>query len=262
MSAFAAMSAVAPATIAAPARRVAPAAKRSGRRPHRRPPIALHASRRREQGRLRARDGPRALRPHRHLSHRRSLRLQVKILRACFSEYALVRARVIVEVRWLQKLAAIPEIVEVPPCPTTPTQFLEKFLDDFSPADAAEVKKVERTTNHDVKAVEYVIKDSLVQHPELKPVMELVHFACTSKDINNLSHALMLRSGVVAAITPFMDEIVSTIAAMAKDEAETPMMSRTHGQPASPTTLGKEFANVAYRLAPATRADGRRQALR
>jgi len=173
---------------------------------------------------------------------------KVQILRACFSEYALVRARVIVEVRWLQRLAAIPEITEVPPLSADANAFLEKFLDEFSPADAAEVKKVERTTNHDVKAVEYVIKDRLVQHPELAGVMEFVHFACTSEDINNLSHALMLRSGV-AAVTPFMDEIVSTIAAMAQAEAETPMMSRTHGQPASPTTLGKEFANVAYRLA-------------
>jgi adenylosuccinate lyase len=173
---------------------------------------------------------------------------KVQILRACFSEYALVRARVIVEVRWLQKLASIPQIVEVPPLSADANAFLEKFLDEFSPADAAEVKKVERTTNHDVKAVEYVIKDRLVQHPELASVMEFVHFACTSEDINNLSHALMLRSGV-RAVTPIMDEIVDTIAQMAKTEAETPMMSRTHGQPASPTTLGKEFANVAYRLA-------------
>ena len=173
---------------------------------------------------------------------------KVQILRACFSEYALVRARVIVEVRWLQRLAAIPEVTEGPPLSDDANAFLEKFLDEFSPADAAEVKKVECTTNHDVKAVEYVIKDRLVQHPELAGVMEFVHFACTSEDINNLSHALMLRSGV-AAVTPFMDEIVSTIAGMAKAEAETPMMSRTHGQPASPTTLGKEFANVAYRLA-------------
>tara|TARA_B110000977_G_scaffold132451_3_gene168724 strand:- start:16479 stop:18035 length:1557 start_codon:yes stop_codon:yes gene_type:complete len=173
---------------------------------------------------------------------------RIKILRACFSEYALVRARVIVEVRWLQKLASIPQITEVPPLSDDANAFLEKFLDEFSPADAAEVKKVERTTNHDVKAVEYVIKDRLQEHPELKEVMEFVHFACTSEDINNLSHALMLKSGVTA-VTPFMDEIVDTIAGMAKEEAETPMMSRTHGQPASPTTLGKEFANVAYRLA-------------
>ena len=126
---------------------------------------------------------------------------RIKILRACFSEYALVRARVIVEVRWLQKLASIPQITEVPPLSDDANAFLEKFLDEFSPADAAEVKKVERTTNHDVKAVEYVIKDRLQEHPELKEVMEFVHFACTSEDINNLSHALMLKSGVTA-VTP------------------------------------------------------------
>ena len=163
---------------------------------------------------------------------------KVQILRACFSEYALVRARVIVEVRWLQKLASIPQIVEVPPLSASANEFLEKYLAELSPADAQEVKKVERTTNHDVKAVEYVIKDKLVQHPELAGVMEFVHFACTSEDINNLAHALMLKSGV-NAVTPFMDEIVNVIAEMAKTEASTPMMSRTHGQPASPTTLGK-----------------------
>jgi adenylosuccinate lyase len=168
------------------------------------------------------------------------------VLRACFSEYALVRARVIVEVRWLQKLASIPEIAEVPPLSDEANQFLEDFLANFSPADAAEVKKVERTTNHDVKAVEYVIKDRIASNPELHAVTEFVHFACTSEDINNLSHALMLRSGI-AATTPLMDDIISKIAEMAETEAATPMMSRTHGQPASPTTLGKEFANVAYR---------------
>jgi len=171
---------------------------------------------------------------------------KVKVLRACFSEYALVRARVIVEVRWLQKLASIPQIAEVPPLSDEANQFLEDFLANFSPADAAEVKKVERTTNHDVKAVEYVIKDRIASNPELHAVTEFVHFACTSEDINNLSHALMLRSGI-AATTPLMDDIISKIAEMAETEAATPMMSRTHGQPASPTTLGKEFANVAYR---------------
>ena len=173
---------------------------------------------------------------------------KVKILRACFSEYALVRARVIVEIRWLQKLASIPQITEVPELSAEANQFLEDFLADFSPADAAEVKTVERTTNHDVKVVEYVIKDRLVKHPELKSIMEFTHFACTSEDINNLSHALMLRSGV-QSVAPYMDEIVDAVAALAETEAETPMMSRTHGQPASPTTLGKEMANVAYRLA-------------
>ena len=127
---------------------------------------------------------------------------KVQILRACFSEYALVRARVIVEVRWLQRLAAIPEITEVPPLSDDANAFLEKFLDEFSPADAAEVKKVERTTNHDVKAVEYVIKDRLVQHPELAGVMEFVHFACTSEDVNNLAYGLMLKDAREGELVP------------------------------------------------------------
>jgi adenylosuccinate lyase len=169
-------------------------------------------------------------------------------LRDAFSEYALIRARVYVEVRWLQTLASIPEVVEVPPLSAEANAFLESYLANFSPEEAAKVKTVERTTNHDVKAVEYVLKDALMTQPELAKIMEFTHFACTSEDINNLSHALMLRDGV-ATLKPEMTKIVDAIAAMGVEHAATPMMSRTHGQPASPTTLGKELANVAYRMA-------------
>lgn len=169
-------------------------------------------------------------------------------LRDAFSEYALIRARVYVEVRWLQTLASIPEVVEVPPLSAEANAFLESYLANFSPEEAAKVKTVERTTNHDVKAVEYVLKDALMTQPELAKIMEFTHFACTSEDINNLSHALMLRDGV-ATLKPEMTKIVDAIAAMGVEHAATPMMSRTHGQPASPTTLGKEMANVAYRMA-------------
>ena len=169
-------------------------------------------------------------------------------LRGAFSEFALIRARVYVEVRWLQTLAAIPEVVEVPPLSAEANAFLENYLTNFDVVEAAKVKTVERTTNHDVKAVEYVLKDALMTQPELAKIMEFTHFACTSEDINNLSHALMLRDGV-ATLKPEMTKMIDAIAAMGVDYATTPMMSRTHGQPASPTTLGKEMANVAYRLA-------------
>ena len=169
-------------------------------------------------------------------------------LRGAFSEFALIRARVYVEVRWLQTLAAIPEVVEVPPLSAEANAFLENYLTNFDVVEAAKVKTVERTTNHDVKAVEYVLKDALMTQPELAKIMEFTHFACTSEDINNLSHALMLRDGV-ATLKPEMTKMIDAIAAMGVDYAATPMMSRTHGQPASPTTLGKEMANVAYRLA-------------
>lgn len=169
-------------------------------------------------------------------------------LRGSFSEFALIRARVYVEVRWLQTLAAIPEVLEVPPLSAEANAFLDDYAKNFSVEDAAKVKNVEKTTNHDVKAVEYVIKDKLMTHPELAKIMEFTHFACTSEDINNLSHAIMLRDGV-ATLKPEMTKIIDALSKMAVDNAAVPMMSRTHGQPASPTTLGKELANVAYRLA-------------
>jgi adenylosuccinate lyase len=173
---------------------------------------------------------------------------KTKSLRSAFSEYALIKARVTVEIRWLQTLSEIPEVFEVEKFSNEANQFLENYLKNFSPSEAMKVKEVERTTNHDVKAVEYVIKDALKENAELKKALEFVHFACTSEDINNLSHAIMLRDGV-EVLLPEMDKIVDNLSTMAVENADVPMMSRTHGQPASPTTLGKELANVAYRLA-------------
>jgi len=168
-------------------------------------------------------------------------------LRNVFSEYGLIRFRVEVEVRWLQKLAAHPEISEVPPLSAEANTLLNSIVDDFAPEDAQAVKNIERTTNHDVKAVEYFIKDKFKDNAELMAINEFVHFACTSEDINNLSHALMLKNGL-DVVLPQMQQVTDEIAQLARDFADQPMLSRTHGQTASPTTVGKEMANVAYRL--------------
>ena len=168
-------------------------------------------------------------------------------LREHFSEFGLIRARVTVEVRWLEALAALPGIAEVPPLSPTAKAFLDALVADFSEADAARIKEIERTTNHDVKAVEYFIKERIAEQPELHAVSEFVHFACTSEDINNLSHGVMLTDGL-KSLLPVMHEVADAIAALAHEHAAQPMLSRTHGQTASPTTLGKEMANVAYRL--------------
>ncbi|WP_106419860.1 adenylosuccinate lyase [Salinicola tamaricis] len=169
-------------------------------------------------------------------------------LRQHFSEFGLIRARVTVEVRWLECLAAHPGIAEVPALSAEAQAFLDQLVKRFSVSDAERVKTIERTTNHDVKAVEYFIKEAIAEQPELHAISEFVHFACTSEDINNLSYALMLRDGL-GALLPSMREIHAAIARLAAEHAEQPMLSRTHGQTASPTTLGKEMANVAYRLA-------------
>nr|WP_163502427.1 adenylosuccinate lyase [Halomonas socia] len=168
-------------------------------------------------------------------------------LREHFSEFGLIRARVTVEVRWLEALAALPGIAEVPPLSPSAKAFLDALVADFSEADAARIKEIERTTNHDVKAVEYFIKERIAEQPELHAISEFVHFACTSEDINNLSHGLMLKGGL-AVLLPVMHEVTASIEALAREHAAQPMLSRTHGQTASPTTLGKEMANVAYRL--------------
>ncbi|MCB1688242.1 MAG: adenylosuccinate lyase [Halioglobus sp.] len=170
------------------------------------------------------------------------------ILREIFSEYGLIRRRVLVEVRWLQCLAAQPGITEVPALSAAANQQLETIIDTFSEEDAARIKEIERTTNHDVKAVEYFIKERFAGNAELEAIAEFVHFACTSEDINNLSHALMLRDGVQSALMPAMQEVANALSALAQDSAATPMLSRTHGQTASPTTMGKELANVVARL--------------
>ena len=169
-------------------------------------------------------------------------------LRPFLSEFGLIHARVTVEVRWLQALANRPEITEVPAFSSETNAALDAIVADFSEEDANRIKEIERTTNHDVKAVEYFLKEKIAHIDALKNAGEFIHFACTSEDINNLSHALMLKSGrdVLAAS---MQQIIDSIAALAEQHAEQPMLSRTHGQTASPTTLGKEMANVAYRLA-------------
>lgn len=169
-------------------------------------------------------------------------------LRPIFSEFGLIRHRVLVEIRWLQALAAHPDIPEVPPLSGHAVKILNGIAENFSEADAHRVKNIERSTNHDVKAVEYFIKEHIAGNAELEAVSEFIHFACTSEDINNLSHALMLREGRGQVLIPRMDEVIDAIRTLAQDLADIPMLSRTHGQPASPTTLGKEMANVAYRL--------------
>lgn len=169
-------------------------------------------------------------------------------LRAIFSEYGLIKYRVLVEVRWLQCLAEHPGVTEVRSFSAAANQLLNTIVDGFSETDAARIKEIEATTNHDVKAVEYFIKERIAENAELKSVSEYVHFACTSEDINNLSHALMLKAGREQILLPQIKVIADEIAHLAKTFADVPMLSRTHGQTASPTTVGKEFANVAARL--------------
>jgi len=169
-------------------------------------------------------------------------------LRPIFSEFGLIKHRVLVEVRWLQALATHPSIAEVPPLSGHAVNLLNRIAENFSETDAHRIKNIERTTNHDVKAVEYFIKEHIAGNAELEAVSELIHFACTSEDINNLSYALMLREGRGQVLIPQMDEVVEAVRTLAHDLADVPMLSRTHGQPASPTTLGKEMANLVYRL--------------
>ncbi|UOH74157.1 adenylosuccinate lyase [Acinetobacter schindleri] len=169
-------------------------------------------------------------------------------LRPFLSEFGLIHARVTVEVRWLQALANRPEITEVPAFSSETNAALDAIIANFSEEDANRIKEIERTTNHDVKAVEYFLKEKIAGIEELKNAGEFIHFACTSEDINNLSHALMLKSGRDVLVES-MQQIIDSIVALAEKHADQPMLSRTHGQTASPTTLGKEMANVAYRLA-------------
>ncbi|MFJ0260482.1 adenylosuccinate lyase [Acinetobacter baumannii] len=169
-------------------------------------------------------------------------------LRPFLSEFGLIHARVTVEVRWLQALSNRPEIVEVAPFSAETNAALDAIVSNFSEEDANHIKEIERTTNHDVKAVEYFLKEKIAGIAELQNAGEFIHFACTSEDINNLSHALMLKNGREVLVSS-MKQILNAISALATTHAEQPMLSRTHGQTASPTTLGKEMANVAYRLA-------------
>jgi adenylosuccinate lyase len=173
-------------------------------------------------------------------------------LRDIFSEYGLIKYRVEVEIRWLQKLAAHPEITELSVFSTEANAFLDSIVTDFSIDDAERIKEIERTTNHDVKAVEYLIKEKFAavkdRFPELEKDSEFVHFACTSEDINNLSHGLMLSNGLNKSLIPNMSNVINKLEALALEYAEIPMLCRTHGQTASPSTMGKEFANVVARL--------------
>ena len=169
-------------------------------------------------------------------------------LRPIFSEFGLIRHRVLVEVRWLQMLAGNSDIKEVPALSEPANSLLDSIVDNFSVEDAQAVKTIERTTNHDVKAVEYFLKDMIKDNEELMAINEFIHFACTSEDINNLSHALMLNTARSNILLPQLREVIDAIAALAHELADTPMLCRTHGQPASPSTMGKEMANIAYRL--------------
>ncbi|ELA08376.1 adenylosuccinate lyase [Moraxella macacae 0408225] len=169
-------------------------------------------------------------------------------LRPYLSEFGLIHARVTVEIRWLQALAKHPQINELKPLSQQADDKLDAIITNFSQTDAERIKEIERTTNHDVKAVEYFLKEQIANIDELKNAGEFIHFACTSEDINNLSHALMLKSGRDVLINS-MEQLVDNIASLANKFGDTPMLSRTHGQTASPTTLGKEMANTAYRLA-------------
>ncbi|WP_372625864.1 adenylosuccinate lyase [Arsukibacterium sp.] len=169
-------------------------------------------------------------------------------LRPYFSEFGLIKYRVTVEVRWLQQLAATPGIAEVPALSAEANKLLNDIVDNFSLADAQRVKDIERTTNHDVKAVEYLLKEKVAANSELNAISEFIHFACTSEDINNLSHGLMLSQARNDVLLPQCDALLAAIKNLAVQHKTVAMMARTHGQPASPTTMGKEMANVYARL--------------
>ncbi len=182
---------------------------------------------------------------------------KVEALRDHFSEHGLIRNRVRVEVAWLKALAAEISLSEIAPFSSTTVAELDAMVEGFSEADSAAVKAIEATTNHDVKAVEYWLKQRFAHNAEVVKVTEFIHFACTSEDINNTSHALMLREGRDAGLLPALDAVIARFRALAHEHAELPMLSRTHGQPASPTTLGKEMANIAARLIRAREAIAR-----
>src|SRR2546427_661951 len=179
---------------------------------------------------------------------------QLGPLRACFSETALFRYRIAVEIRWLLALAAEPAIGEIKPFSRATRSELERIIETFSEEDAVQVKAVEAETHHDVKAIEYWLKRRLAGNPEGARVAEFVHFACTSEDINNLAYGLMLKEGRDRVLLPALDRVIEALAALAVRLADAAMLARTHGQPASPTTLGKELANVVHRLRRARRS--------
>ena len=169
-------------------------------------------------------------------------------LRTIFSEYGLLKYRVQVEVRWLQMLASQADIAEVPALSQLAITHLNQIVEQFNLQDAQRIKEIEKTTNHDVKAVEYFLKEKVMTNEELHAINEFIHFACTSEDINNLSYALMLKTARETVLIPYWKKLIDSITAQAKAYRDLPLLSRTHGQPATPSTIGKEFANVAYRL--------------
>ncbi len=177
-------------------------------------------------------------------------RYQTKLdaLRPYFSEYALIKHRAWVEVEWLKALSAAKELAEIAPFSTDTIAELDNAIVNFSEADAVQVKAIEARTNHDVKALEYWLKEKFDGNPEIKKASEFIHFACTSEDINNLSHGLMLKSATQNVMLPYLNKLITRLTEISHELASTPMLSRTHGQTASPTTVGKEFANVVYRL--------------
>ncbi|MFT7228929.1 MAG: adenylosuccinate lyase [Methylophilaceae bacterium] len=173
---------------------------------------------------------------------------KLDVLRPFFSEYALIKYRALVEVEWLKALSAAKELTEIAPFSADAIAELNAAIAEFSEADAAQVKAIESRTNHDVKALEYWLKEKFIGNPEIKKVSEFIHFACTSEDINNLSHAIMLKSARDGVMSPKLDEVINRLTELALEFSAQPLLSRTHGQTASPTTMGKELANVAYRL--------------
>ena len=177
-------------------------------------------------------------------------RYQTKLdaLRPYFSEYALIKHRAWVEIEWLKALSAAKELQEIAPFSAATINELDAAITNFSEADAAQVKVIEARTNHDVKALEYWLKEKFDANPEIKKASEFIHFACTSEDINNLSHGLMLKSARDAVMLPFLADLIARLTALSHELAAQPMLARTHGQTASPTTMGKELANVVYRL--------------
>jgi adenylosuccinate lyase len=173
---------------------------------------------------------------------------KVAALRPLVSEYGLIRLRVLVEIRWLEMLAASGKLPEVPSLSTKAKDLLNSIIENFSEKDASRIKDIEQGINHDVKAVEYFIKECIQDNEELAKVLEFIHFGCTSEDINNLAYALMLQTARTEVIVPKLNELLASLKQLAHTHAALPMLARTHGQPATPTTIGKEFANVAARL--------------
>jgi adenylosuccinate lyase len=173
---------------------------------------------------------------------------KTEALRTLFSEYGLMRQRVTVELGWFSVIADDPGIPEIPPMSDEDTDFLVGLIRDFDIKGAERIKEIESTTNHDMKAVEYYLKEQMATRPALKEVSEFIHFGCTSEDINNLAYALMLKHGRESVLLPMMERMIERLRAQARRHADLPMLSRTHGQPATPTTLGKELANIVHRL--------------